>query len=185
LKESSTHKTPELALSFPAPNRLAARIASIASVVALAVAGYLRFDIDHPNAGRLLAACWATTVLAIIVRFSRTAQEHYQTHAWDLPLDLGRVREHQKAKAVRAAALTSFEYRRVVARAIAGLAVPISQSIYVIIIMVPASAIGSTSSGRARWLVWSAVAFVAGCSITLVYARGWWSQPRADIVPPA
>jgi hypothetical protein len=185
VNESSTHTTPKLALSLAAPNRLAARTASIASFVALAVAGYLRFDIGHPGAGRLLAVCWAATIFALIVLFSRTAQEHYRTQFWDLPLDLGRIRQHQKAKAARAAALTPLQYRREVARAICGLAVPISQQIYVVIIMLPTSAIGSTSSGRARWLVWSAVAFVTACSITLVYARRWWAQPRTDLVPPA
>ena len=185
MNESSTHKTPKLALSFSAPNRLAVRTASIASFLALAVAGYLRFDIGHPGAGRLLAVCWATTILALIALFNRTAQKHYQTHFWDLPLDLGRIREHQKAKVARAAALTPLQYRREIVRAISGLAVPISQLIYVVIIMVPTSAIGSTNSGRARWLVWSAVAFVVAFSITLVYARRWRAQPRTDLVPPA
>jgi hypothetical protein len=185
VKESSTHKPPELALSIPAPNRLAARTASIASFVALAVAGYLRFDIGHPGAARLLAVCWAATIAALIVRFSRNAQEHYQTQFWELPIDVGRIREHQKAKAARAAALTPLQYRREVARAISGLAVPISRAIYVVIIMLPTNAIGSTSFGRARWLIWSAVAFGAACLITLVYARGWWAQPRTDLVPPA
>jgi hypothetical protein len=119
------------------------------------------------------------------MRLSRTAQEHYQTQSWDLPLDIGRIRAHQKAKAARAAALTPRQYRREVVRAISGLAVPIAQLIYVVIIIVPTSAIGSTSSARARWLGWSAVAFVAACSITLVHARGWWAQPRTDLVPPA
>jgi hypothetical protein len=82
VKESNTHKTPELSLSLSAPNRLAARSASIASFVALAVAGYLRFDIGHPGAGRLLAVCSAVTIVALIVRFSRAAQEHYQIQPW-------------------------------------------------------------------------------------------------------
>ena len=124
-------------------------------------------------------------MIALSWRLMRSSQNHYENRPWEVPLDFSRIHEHQRAKAARAADLTLRQYQREVARALGGLAALNSLPIYVTLIMVPVSAIASTSSVRAHWLLWLAVAFVAACSVTLVRTRAWWAQPRTKSLPPA
>ncbi len=152
MMEAQTNPIPELAVSLRAPNRRRARWGRAGSYSALAFAGYLRFDAGYAVAGRLIALIWIGAVLTLLWRFTRSAQLHYDTHAWALEFDLGGIREHQRAKSTRAALLTRGQYRSEVVRALGQIAVQGSLPFYGLLILAPVSVIGNVIVLPMNWL---------------------------------
>jgi hypothetical protein len=163
-----------ISASLPPRRRVRGFLLGVLS--SLLLAGYLRFDGEHPAWGRLLVVLTLAVFGYGIARLAARANAHYVARPWDLPIDQSRIWTEQQERSREV--LTRGKHRYVLNGTLK-VAPPIAMTFFGILILLPGLPNLQRTGGIPEFAIWLVVAVMLAVPPAVYLMRRGWRRTEA------